>query len=59
MPDEAFAFHSNAEKSDFSNWVRDVIGDEKLARDLIKSPNQMQAAKCVTTRIAFLDTKLA
>ncbi len=34
MSDEAFRYHSNEEKADFSNWVRDVIGDEKLSRDL-------------------------
>lgn len=58
MADEAFAYHSNGEKTDFGNWVKDVIGDEKLARDLGKAPNRAQAAKNVTSRIAFLDTRL-
>ena len=44
MADEVFAFHSNDEKSDYSNWVRDVVGDDKLARDLAKSSNRTQAA---------------
>jgi hypothetical protein len=34
MADETFAYHSNSEKKDFSNWVRDVIGDKRLAKDL-------------------------
>lgn len=59
MRDEAFAFHSNTEKSDFSNWVRDVIGDEKLARDLDKARNPIQAAKSVTKRIGFLESRLS
>lgn len=58
MPDEAFAYHSNSEKSDFGNWVSAIIGDEKLARDLWKSQNRMQAAKCVSTRVSFLDAKI-
>jgi len=58
MTDETFAYHSNEEKKDFGNWVKDVIGDEKLARDLGKSPNQTQAAKRVAERVGFLSGKL-
>jgi hypothetical protein len=58
MTDETFSYHSNADKTDFSNWVNDVIGDEKLARDLRKSPDKIVAAKNVASRIAFLDSKL-
>jgi hypothetical protein len=59
MADETFAYHSNEEKKDFSNWVRDIIRDEKLARDLQKSLNRTQAAKRVAERVAFLSSKLA
>ncbi len=58
MSDETFAYHSNSEKSDFSNWVNDVIGDEKLARDLKKSPDRSLAARTVSQRIAFLESRL-
>lgn len=58
MSDEVFAFHSNTGKADFSVWASDVIGDEKLGRDLAKSPNQVQAAGNVTSRVAFLESKL-
>jgi hypothetical protein len=58
MTDETFAYHSNEEKKDFSNWVRDIIKDEKLARDLEKSLSRTQAAKSVAERIAFLSGKL-
>ncbi|MFC1988946.1 hypothetical protein ACFLVJ_03855, partial [Chloroflexota bacterium] len=27
MTDEVYSYHWNANKKDFSNWVRDVIGD--------------------------------
>jgi hypothetical protein len=59
MPDETFSVHANQSKNDFSNWVRDVIKDEKLARDLAKSTTSAQAAKSVAARLAFLQSKLA
>ena len=59
MTGETFAHHSNEERNDFSNWVRDIIRDEKLARDIWKSLNRTQAAKNVARRMAFLSSKLA
>ena len=58
MAEETFSYHCNGDKSDFSAWVNDVLGDEKLARDLSKSTNAPMAAKSVSARIAFLDAKL-
>ena len=58
MTDETFRYHSNETKRDFSNWVRDVFGDEKLSRDLQKSTTQAQAAKSVTERITWLKAKI-
>jgi len=58
MTDETFAYHSDKEKSDFGNWVDDVIGDSKLARDLRKSTNRAVAAKKVAERVVFLSSKL-
>ena len=57
MGDETFSYHSSDVKKDFSNWVRDVIGDDKLSRDLLKSANRAQAAKSVADRIAWLRGK--
>ena len=58
MTEETFRYHSNETKSDFSNWVRDVIGDEKLSRDLRKSTTQAQAAKSVADRVTWLKSKI-
>jgi len=58
MTDETFAYHSNAEKRDFSRWVRDIIGDEKLAKDLRKATDRAQATKQATTRVATLTKRL-
>ncbi len=58
MTEEVFRYHSNETKCDFCNWVRDVIGDEKLARDLQKSATKAQAAKSVADRVAWLKSKI-
>ena len=59
MSDDTFRCHCNETKSDFSNWVRDVIGDEKLSKDLAKCTGPSQAAKIVADRIAWLKNKIA
>jgi len=59
MSEETFCYHSSETKTDFSNWVRDVIGDEKLSRDLQKSTSRAQAVKKVADRIAWLHSKTA
>jgi hypothetical protein len=57
MTDETFLFHSNETKSDFARWVDEVIGDDKLARDLKKSATRSWAAKSIADRIKFLKSK--
>ena len=57
MKEETFQSHVNETKNDFSTWVNDVIGDDKLARDLRKSASPAQAAKAVAVRIAYLKDK--
>ena len=57
MADEVFGYHANEAKTDFSNWVKDVIGDEKLSRDLLKCATQVQAAKAVGDRVMWLRSK--
>jgi hypothetical protein len=57
MSDETFRHHSGEERNDFSNWIRDVVGDEKLARDLSKAKSRIQASKAIAQRISFLRSK--
>ena len=59
MSTETFRTHSNDEKTDFSNWVNDVMGDDKLAADLLKCETQEQAARAVAERLKFLKQKAA
>ena len=57
MAEETFCYHVNETKSDFSNWVRDVIGDDKLSRDLKKNATSAQAARSIAGRIVSLMKK--
>ena len=59
MADETYVFHANTEKNDFTNWVRDVIKDDMLAKDLKKATNRTQASRLVASRIAILSKRLA
>ena len=58
MNDEVFAYHANADRNDFSNWVREIIKDETLARQLARSRDRASAARTVADRICFLGAKL-
>jgi len=58
MSDETFHYHSGEGRSDFTSWIRDVVGDDKLARDLSKAKSRIQASKAVAQRISFLQSKV-
>jgi len=57
MTEETFRYHVNETKSDFSNWVRDVVGDDKLSRDLRASVTRDRAVRIVAARINLLSTR--
>ncbi len=58
MAEDIFSYHANKEKNDFSNWVRDVIGDETLSRQLRQAKTPAQAKRVVEQRVAFLASKV-
>ena len=57
MTNDTFTYHSNDVKCDFSDWVRNVIKDGRLARDLARSTTRPQAAKRTAYRTAVLSSK--
>jgi hypothetical protein len=50
MSDVTFTYHLNELKNDFSCWVLDIIGDQKLAQELKTVRNREQAKKKVQQR---------
>ncbi len=51
MSDETFAYHSNLEKHDFSNWIREIMGDDELADALARVADKSEAVSCIYARI--------
>ncbi len=58
MSEETFRYHATGDKNDFSNWIRDVIGDGTLASQLHKAMTQGTAARKVETRLGWLKARL-
>jgi hypothetical protein len=58
MSQETFRHHASGGNNDFSNWVRDVIGDVTLANQLRKATTQSTAAHKVETRLNSLRARL-
>ena len=58
IDDVTYSHHVNKEKNDFSNWIKDIIGDELLAKEISKSRSKDFALKKVEERV-FLLKKVA
>lgn len=56
--DYSYGYHVSSERNDFSNWVRDVLGDDKLARDISRAQNPVEAAEIVQARLNWLQEKV-
>ena len=52
-----YSYHVNEEKNDFARWVREVLGDDKLAKDLVRTPAQKDASRLVADRITWLEAR--
>jgi hypothetical protein len=57
MSHACYGHHVTDEKNDFARWVRDVLGDDKLANNLAKAAAQKEAAVLVKNRIAWLQDR--
>ena len=57
MDNDAYSHHANKDKNDFSKWVNDIIGDKKLANELLSSKSRDSMAKKLSSRLAMLKKK--
>lgn len=57
MSDETYNYHANEFKKDFSDWVRDIVGDEKLAKDMETASSRETAIRVVEDRCSLLMKK--
>jgi len=52
--EDTFSHHVNNEKNDFSVWIKDVVGDNVLARNLSKAKTKETFLKRIKDRVAYL-----
>jgi hypothetical protein len=57
MNHACYIHHVTDEKNDIARWVREVLGDDKLANDLGKATSQKEASIIVKDRIVWLQEK--
>ena len=59
MADKAFSHHITESRNDFSVWVRDVLGDEELARKIAQMKNKAAIRFAIIRRIEEHENKMA
>lgn len=57
MTHSTYTHHVSDGKNDFARWIREVLGDDKLANDLMKVAGQKDAAKLAAERITWLQAR--
>jgi hypothetical protein len=57
MTQDVFDHHVTNEKIDFSKWVNEVLGDTKLANDLLHVKSPAEAEKVTKARVFWLRKK--
>lgn len=54
MSKKTFMHHVNNEKNDFATWIKDVIGDEELAKVVSKTKTKPALSGAIKKRVAVL-----
>ena len=54
MDESTYSHHVTPIKNDFTNWVRDVLGDTELADQMTAAGNSKEAARIVKHRLDWL-----
>ena len=57
MSQETFRHHVNHDKNDFSKWVKEVVGDTTLARQISKTATRASMEVKILQRINWLKHK--
>jgi len=59
MSASTFSQHVSAERNEFADWVRDVLGDIQIAQEIDEQRNRAHSAKSIARRIFFLYSQIA
>lgn len=57
IADESYSHHVNKDKNDFGTWIKEVIGDSRLADELFSSRSKDSAIKKIRSRVNALKKK--
>lgn len=57
ISEDAYNYHANKDKNDFSKWIGEIVGDSKLANDLLSSKNKSSAVNKLKVRLNSLKKK--
>ena len=52
--DELFRYHVNRDKNDFENWIRDIIQDRELAREISRIKTKETLNRKIQERVEAL-----
>lgn len=52
MNDSVFAHHVTDNRNDFSNWVKNIYGDNKLAESILQAKSQLEIVDVINNRIS-------
>jgi hypothetical protein len=55
MDRDTYYFQSNPVRKTLSSWVQEAIGDQKLAKDLLKTQDRGDAFSAVQNRVDLLE----
>lgn len=54
ISDETFRYHVNRDKNDFENWIRDIIQDRELAREISRIKTKETLTRKIQERVEEL-----
>lgn len=57
MNSNVYRYHTNKEKNDFKEWIKDVLNDPLLAREIAKCKTPKSCAKFAKKRLDYLKKK--
>jgi len=57
MPNEIFQEHVNTEINDFAIWVKDVVGDRRLAKHLEAARTKKEITNLLKRRVSWLEKR--
>lgn len=58
IDDECFNHHVTQDRNDFANWVRDILGDESLAKGLSETKDREEMINLVEGTISLKKGKI-